>query len=213
MGLTVGVDIGGTKIAAGVVDDDGVLVAHLRRETPATDPELIEDQVADLVAELRAEHPVDAVGVAAAGFIDSRRGVVLFAPNLSWRDEPVKDELERRVGLPVRLENDANGATWGEFRFGAARDVDDAVMLTVGTGLGGGIVATAGCCEGPVASLASSGTCGWCRADGGAGAATSAAGSSTPPGPRSPARGGSSSPRAARTPSGSASCAAAGPRT
>jgi len=141
MGLTVGVDIGGTKIAAGVVDDDGVLVAHLRRETPATDPELIEDQVADLVAELRAEHPVDAVGVAAAGFIDSRRGVVLFAPNLSWRDEPVKDELERRVGLPVRLENDANGATWGEFRFGAARDVDDAVMLTVGTGLGGGIVA------------------------------------------------------------------------
>jgi glucokinase len=141
MGLTIGVDIGGTKIAVGVVDEDGALVARARRETPATHPELIEDQVAEAVAELRAEHVVDAVGVAAAGFIDSARGVVMFAPNLAWRDEPVKDELERRVGLPVRLENDANAATWGEFRFGAARDVDDVVMLTVGTGLGGGIVA------------------------------------------------------------------------
>jgi glucokinase len=141
MGLTVGVDIGGTKIAVGVVDDGGTLVARARRETPATHPELIEDQVAEAVAELRAEHDVDAVGVAAAGFIDSSRGVVMFAPNLAWRDEPVKDELERRVGLPVRLENDANAATWGEFRFGAARDVDDVVLLTVGTGLGGGIVA------------------------------------------------------------------------
>ncbi len=141
MGLTIGVDIGGTKIAAGVVDENGAVVARARRETPATDPELIEDQVADAVAELRTDHDVEAIGVAAAGFVDSARGVVLFAPNLAWRDEPLVGDLERRVGLPVRLENDANAATWGEFRFGAAREVDDMVMLTVGTGLGGGIVA------------------------------------------------------------------------
>ena len=141
MGLTIGVDIGGTKIAAGVVDVDGALIATARRETPATDPNLIEDQVADVVAELRRDHDVDGVGVAAAGFVDSARGVVLFAPNLAWRDEPMMGDLQRRIGLPVTLENDANAATWGEFRFGAARDADDMVMLTVGTGLGGGIVA------------------------------------------------------------------------
>ena len=141
MGLTIGVDIGGTKIAAGVVDEDGTIVARARRETPATDPELIEDQVAEVVAELRADHDIDAIGVAAAGVVDSKRGVVLFAPNLAWRDEPLVDDLRRRVELPVRLENDANAASWGEFRFGAARDVDDMVMVTVGTGLGGGIVA------------------------------------------------------------------------
>jgi glucokinase len=141
MGLTIGVDIGGTKIAAGVVDEDGVMVAQARRATPATDPDQIEDQVADVVAELRAGHDVEAIGVAAAGFVDSARGVVLFAPNLAWRDQPMMGDLERRIGLPVRLENDANAATWGEFRFGAARDADDMVMLTVGTGLGGGIVA------------------------------------------------------------------------
>jgi glucokinase len=141
MGLTIGVDIGGTKIAVGVVDEGGALVARTRRETPATHPELIEDQVAEAVAELRAEHEVDAVGVAAAGFIDSVRGVVMFAPNLAWRDEPVRAELERRLGRPVGRANDANAATWGEFRFGTARAVDDVVLLTVGTGLGGGIVA------------------------------------------------------------------------
>ena len=113
MGLTIGVDIGGTKIAAGVVDDGGTLVAGARRETPATDAQLIEDQVAEVVAELRTEHEIDAVGVAAAGFIDSARGVVLFAPNLAWRDEPIVDDLQRRLGLPVRLENDANAAGLG----------------------------------------------------------------------------------------------------
>jgi glucokinase len=141
MGLTIGMDIGGTKIAAGVVDEDGTLVARVRRETPATDAELIEDQAAEIVAELRTEYEIDAVGVAAAGFVDSARGVVLFAPNLAWRDEPMMGDLQRRIGLPVRLENDANAATWGEFRFGAARDVDDMVLITVGTGLGGGMVA------------------------------------------------------------------------
>lgn len=140
MSLTIGVDIGGTKIAAGVVDDDGHLLATVRRQTAAADPAAIEDEVAEAVAELSAAHQVQAVGVAAAGFVDAQRGVVLFAPNLAWREEPLQADLAARIGLPVVIENDANAAAWGEFRFGAAREADDVVLVTVGTGLGGGIV-------------------------------------------------------------------------
>lgn len=140
MGLTIGVDIGGTKIAAGVVSEDGSLVATTRRQTAASDPGAIETEVTDAVRELRERHDVTAVGVAAAGFVDTVAGVVLFAPNLAWRDEPLQADLAERIGLPVVIENDANAAAWGEFTFGTARDVDDAVLVTVGTGLGGGIV-------------------------------------------------------------------------
>ncbi len=140
MTLTIGVDVGGTKIAAGVVDELGTLLATTRRETPATDPAMIEAQVEDAVTELRAGHDVAAVGVAAAGFVNAVTGVVLFAPNLAWRDEPLGADLRARLGLPVTIENDANAAAWGEFRFGAASHVQDMVLLTVGTGLGGGIV-------------------------------------------------------------------------
>lgn len=138
--LTIGVDVGGTKIAAGVVDETGTLLATTRRDTPATDPSMIEEQIQDAVRELRSTHEVSAVGVAAAGFVDAATGMVLFAPNLAWRDEPLGAELKTRLGLPVVVENDANAAAWGEFRFGAGKHVDDMVLLTVGTGLGGGIV-------------------------------------------------------------------------
>ncbi|MGA9747042.1 MAG: ROK family glucokinase, partial [Nocardioides sp.] len=140
MGLTVGVDVGGTKIAAGVVDEQGRIVATSRRESPATDSDAIESTIADLVRELKEDHDVEAVGVGAAGFVDVRRSTVLFAPNLAWRDEPLKAELERRTGLPVVIENDANAAAWGEFAFGGGKDVDDLLLVTVGTGVGGGIV-------------------------------------------------------------------------
>ncbi len=139
-GLTIGVDVGGTKIAAGVVDERGTLLAITRRETPATDAALIEAQIQDAVSELRAAHQVVAVGVAAAGFVNTTLGMVLFAPNLAWRDEPLGADLQNRLALPVTVENDANAAAWGEFRFGAAKHVNDMVLVTVGTGLGGGIV-------------------------------------------------------------------------
>jgi glucokinase len=141
MSLTIGVDIGGTKIAAGVVDESGRLLTTTRRQTTASDPEAIERAVAEAVAELRAGHDVEAVGVAAAGFIEARTGVVLFAPNVAWRNEPVRDELTKRIGLPVTVDNDASAAAWGEFRFGTAETVRDMVLVTVGTGVGGGIVA------------------------------------------------------------------------
>ncbi len=140
MALSIGVDVGGTKVAGGVVDEQGQVLARTRRPTPSTSPADVERTIAEVVAELRADHEVVAVGIGAAGFIDAERSVVLFAPNLAWRDEPLRDEVATLVGLPVRVENDANAMAWGEYRFGAGRGETDLVCVTVGTGIGGGIV-------------------------------------------------------------------------
>ncbi|HYN28622.1 MAG TPA: ROK family glucokinase [Dermatophilaceae bacterium] len=141
MSRTIGLDIGGTKIAGGVVDEDGTVLARARRATPPSDPAAIAATCADLVAELRAEVPgVSAVGAACAGLIDATQSVVLFAPNLAWREEPLRERLTAVLDLPVLLENDANAAAWGEFRHGAAAHVDDMLFVTVGTGVGGGAV-------------------------------------------------------------------------
>jgi glucokinase len=138
--LTIGVDIGGTKVAAGVVDEGGTILARTRRPTPSSSPADVEDVVAACVDELRGEHEVGAVGIGAAGFIDADRARVLMAPNLIWRDEPLRDAVAKRTGLPVVVENDANAAAWAEHRFGAGKGEADLVVVTVGTGIGGGIV-------------------------------------------------------------------------
>lgn len=140
MALTIGVDIGGTKVAAGVVDEKGQVVARLKRETPSKNPDATEDTIAGVVNELAATYDVQAVGLGAAGFIDSERSTVLFAPNLAWRNEPLRAAVQKRVGLPVVVENDANAAAWGEARFGAGRGEAHLIVVTVGTGIGGGIV-------------------------------------------------------------------------
>jgi glucokinase len=138
--ITVGVDIGGTKIAAAAVDGDGVVVARARRDTPEEHAAAILHSVAEMVREFTADHEIGAVGVAAAGFVDAARSSVVFAPNLPWRDEPLRDLLQAEVDIPVVVENDANAAAWGEFRFGAGREADDMVLVTIGTGIGGGVV-------------------------------------------------------------------------
>jgi glucokinase len=140
MSQAIGVDVGGTKIAAGLVDEDGAVRATTRRDTPSTDPDKIEEAITDVVRELAEGNDVEAVGLAAAGLVDADRSTVLFAPNLAWRREPLREAVEKRCGLPVVVENDANAAAWGEARFGAGRGETYVVMLTVGTGLGGGIV-------------------------------------------------------------------------
>jgi glucokinase len=145
MSLTIGVDVGGTKVLAGVVDPDGQVVAHTRRDTPAADVSQTLRRIVEVVTELAAAHPVDAIGIGAAGWIDVSRSTVLFAPNLAWRHEPLRDHVAASLELPTALqivvENDANAAAWAEFRFGAARTATDSmVMLTIGTGIGGGIV-------------------------------------------------------------------------
>jgi glucokinase len=140
MGLAIGVDIGGTKVAAGVVDSEGHILARLRRDTPAQDPDKVEDVIADCIRELAADHEVEAAGLGAAGFVDAARSTVLFAPNLAWRNEPLRAAVEQRTGLAVVVENDANAAAWAETRFGAGHGQPYTVTLTVGTGLGGGVV-------------------------------------------------------------------------
>jgi glucokinase len=140
MALTIGVDVGGTKIAAGVVNESGEILEEARRSSPAKDSDAIEDAIADAVDALCQQYEVEAVGVGAAGFVDAARSTVLIAPNLAWRDEPLRPELEKRTRLPVVIENDANAAAWGEFQFGAGHDVNDLLLVTVGTGVGGGLV-------------------------------------------------------------------------
>ena len=140
MSLAIGVDVGGTKVAAGVVDEKGRVIADLRQPTPSTDPAAVEQTIADCVRRLRKDHDVVAVGIGAAGFIDAGRSTVLFAPNLAWRDEPLRDEVAKLVDLPVVVENDANAAAWGEYRFGAGQGESHMVCVTVGTGIGGGMV-------------------------------------------------------------------------
>lgn len=140
MRYTIGVDVGGTKIAAGVVDEDGRLLARDSTDSPATRPAEIVRAIGGLVGSLAGSYEVEAVGVCAAGFVDKQRATVVFAPNLAWRDEPLKARLQEELNLPVVVENDANAAAWGEFTFGAGEDVEDLLLLTIGTGVGGGVV-------------------------------------------------------------------------
>jgi len=140
MALTIGVDIGGTKVAAGVVDADGAILCTALRDTPADDPAKTIAVIIEVIAELRAAHDVEAIGLGAAAFIDAQRSTVVFAPNLAWRNEPLRATVEQSSGLPAVVENDANAAAWGESRFGAAREVNSMVLLTIGTGIGGGVV-------------------------------------------------------------------------
>jgi glucokinase len=140
MTLAIGVDVGGTKIAAGVVDDTGNVLAELRSATPATDVEATELAIVDLIAQLRRDHDVAHVGVGAAGWVDAKRSVVYYAPNLAWRDEHLGEELSESCGIQVVIENDGNAAAWGEYRFGAGVGFEDVVCVTVGTGIGGGMV-------------------------------------------------------------------------
>lgn len=139
MTLTIGIDIGGTKVLAGVVDEDGRILATERRATPSADRGALLERVTDAVAALRSEYDVEAIGVSAAGFVDAARSSVVFAPNLPLVGEALAVELRARCGLPTVVENDANAAAWGEYRYGGGHG-DDTVCVTVGTGVGGGIV-------------------------------------------------------------------------
>jgi glucokinase len=140
MTAVVGVDVGGSKVAAGVVDEHGGLTGTTRRATPSADPVATGQVIADLVADLSQAYDAGAVGIGAPGLIDADRSTVVHTPNLAWRNFPLGRLVEERTGLPVVVENDANAAAWAEARFGAGRGQRCTVVLTVGTGLGGGLV-------------------------------------------------------------------------
>jgi len=138
--LAIGVDIGGTKVSAGVVDDEGRVIDRELRATPGHDVAETEAIIVEVVKELAERHEVAAVGVGAAGWIANDHATVLFSPHLAWRDEPLHASLTGRIGLPLVVENDANAAAWAEYRFGAAQDRPVVVCVTLGTGIGGGLV-------------------------------------------------------------------------
>jgi glucokinase len=138
--LTVGIDIGGTKVLAGVVDSTGVVVARERRLTHGHSVTAVEDTVVELVEAFIRTHDIAAVGIGAAGFVDATRSTVLFSPHLAWRDEPLRDAVMSRVRLPVVVDNDANTAALAETRFGAAAGHRLVLCVTLGTGIGGALV-------------------------------------------------------------------------
>ncbi|MCU1422274.1 MAG: glucokinase [Microbacteriaceae bacterium] len=137
---SIGIDIGGTKIAGAVVTDEGEIVREDRVVTPAGDSEAIIDAVVTMVERLAVGYDVRAAGVAAPGFIDAEQSLVYYTPNISWRHEPLRARLLERLDLDITIDNDANAAGWAEFRFGAGRFATDMTMLTIGTGVGGAIV-------------------------------------------------------------------------
>jgi len=100
----------------------------------------VEDAIVGVVADLRSRHRVVAVGIGAAGWVDNAQAVVAFSPHLAWRAEPLRDRLSARIDLPLIVDNDANAAAWAEYRFGAGRGSSVMVCITLGTGIGGGLV-------------------------------------------------------------------------
>lgn len=141
-GLVAGIDVGGTKVLGVVLDpaDPTVVVDQARVPTPEGTAPLL-DAMADVVRTLGAEHQITSVGVGIAGLVD-RRGVLRVSPNLPGLvDVRVGHELDARLGLPVRVENDATGAAWGEYVAGAARGGTDVLLVALGTGIGVGVVA------------------------------------------------------------------------
>jgi glucokinase len=140
MSFTIGIDLGGTKIAAGVVDKTGFVVEELVKPTPNVSAKAVIAAIVEACSELMERHEVIGICVAAPGFVDAGRSRLLFTPNLPMTDEPLRAKIEKKLQVPVSIENDANAAAWGELRFGAAQNRRNMVMLTVGTGLGGGLV-------------------------------------------------------------------------
>ena len=136
----VGVDVGGTKIAAGVVTPAGKILASITY--PSAGPrEVLLSNIARAIAEVADGHEVGWVCVAVPGFVLATENRVVFSPNLhTIEGVPLREELEKRVGLGVTVENDASAAAWGEFRFGAGSEVDHLVLVTLGTGIGGGVI-------------------------------------------------------------------------
>jgi glucokinase len=138
-GHAIGVDLGGTKILSGIVDREGNVVRRHERATPQDSQEHVLAELEAAVSEL-LDDSVAALGFGTPSPIDQERGVVVRCVNLPLENAPLRDHMHERFGIPVGLDNDANAAAIGEWRAGAGRGVDDIVMLTLGTGVGGGVI-------------------------------------------------------------------------
>jgi glucokinase len=137
--LVIGIDLGGTKILGGVIDASGTIHRTVVHSTPTTSQALLLDGLEGVVRELLTPE-IAAVGFGVPSRIDRHTGIALGAVNIPLRDLRFREELTKRLGLPVGVENDASVAALAEFQLGAGRRSTDLVMLTLGTGVGGGIV-------------------------------------------------------------------------
>lgn len=140
--LIIGVDVGGSKVLAGQMDQQGRVQDAVQLVTPGrrVGVSIVEDTLVEAVTAVAGGRKIDAVGVAAAGFVDVDRERVLFAPHLPWRGEHLTDRLAARFGAPVVLDNDANCAAVAEGQYGAAAGASSAVLVTLGTGIGGALL-------------------------------------------------------------------------
>ena len=136
----IGVDVGGTKVAAAIVAHDGSLAARLERHTEIASEEALLAQLDALVEKLRSEADVAALGFGIPSRIDQRRGRAVASVNVPLMNVDFRDRMRERHGLPVAIDNDANAAAIAERHAGAARGADDVVLLTLGTGVGGGLI-------------------------------------------------------------------------
>ena len=138
----IGLDLGGTKILAGVVARDGAVIRRHERPTPLDSQEALLAEIDAVIEELRADDGVAAVGLGIPGTIDQAGGRVYVATNIPLANVGLRDRMEKQFGVPVGLDNDANAAAIGEWKAGAARGATDVVMLTLGTGVGGGVISS-----------------------------------------------------------------------
>ncbi len=142
----IGIDIGGTNIAAGLVDESGSIIAKLSSPTGAEKGlDFIVDEMAALCQRLMeksglSRENIGAVGIGLPGIVSPQEGIVYFCPNLNWRNIPLRDMFSQRINLPVHIGNDANVAAWAEYASGVFKGKDSCIFLTLGTGLGGGII-------------------------------------------------------------------------
>ncbi|WP_228840692.1 ROK family protein [Candidatus Protochlamydia phocaeensis] len=141
---TIGIDLGGTKIEAGLVHSSGVIKDHIRLATNAAGgPAAVEKQLLEAIDALRNKEnlPIAGIGIGVAGQIDAQSGTVYFAPNLpGWRNVPLQENLQRILGIPVKIINDVRAITWGEWVYGAGKGCKDLICVFIGTGIGGGII-------------------------------------------------------------------------
>lgn len=150
----VGIDLGGTFIKGGIVHKDGTIVKDGKVPTESDlGAEKVAENIAALVKDLLVQTGIDksevvGIGMGAPGMIDSKTGTVIYSNNLHWKDFALGGNVEKRTGLPVKIANDANVAALGEVKFGAAKGREHVIMLTLGTGVGGGIIADGRLIEG-----------------------------------------------------------------
>ena len=139
--LTIGIDIGGTKVLGGVVDSSGKIIESARRVTPAAGGKELIATIVELIKELNSKHEIAGIGICVAALISADQGTIVGAPNIANLSElNFVAEIKKVFDLPVIAENDANAAMWAEYKFGSAKGFNPVMFFIIGTGMGGGLV-------------------------------------------------------------------------